>query len=843
MQRSVKPAPPAAPAASTATAEPIPHATVLPVLPVSDLVLFPAMIAPLVVSTARSMKLVEEVAAGDRMFIAALQKKREQPDDQVSGSDLHDHGCVARLLRTMKFPDSTVRVLVQGLHRCTLDNYEPGSAYLKARFRTLPEQMMNHSRSSRKDGLHLEALARSVSLRFQEVITLSPSLPEELKVALFNMEDPAKLADLVAANLNMDIADRQRLLAEHRVEARLETLTQLLNREHEVLKLGNEIQAKVSATFSKSQREFYLREQLKAIRSELGEQDPQSADQEYMRKKITEAKLPEAAQKVADKELSRLQTIPSASPEYGIIRTYLELLAELPWNTVSPDALNLSTAQEILNHDHFGLEKVKARILEFLAVMKLQGSAHGPILCFAGPPGVGKTSLGQSIARALDRKFIRLSLGGMRDEAEIRGHRRTYVGAMPGRIIQELRRAGTKNPVFMLDEVDKLGSDFRGDPASALLEVLDPEQNKSFSDHYLEVPFDLSRVLFITTANVLDAIPPPLRDRMEILELSSYTTPEKVQIAQRHLISKQMKANGLETVPISFLPAALEEIITGFTREAGVRTLEREIASCLRKVARRVVDSPVFSTTGGRAGETKAPKKNTDIPGGHIVTPKLVRRWLGTRKFISEISGKKNAPGIATGLAWTPAGGEILFIEAASMPGKGNVILTGSLGDVMKESARTALSLLRARGAPWGWAADFAEKNDLHVHVPSGAIPKDGPSAGLAIAMALASLGLHRAIPADLAMTGEITLRGRVLPVGGIKEKVLGAIRAGVHTLLMPERNRADLKDVPADLRKNIRFIFVGNLDFALRAAGLFPLKPAPKSVKRAAAAAPPVSA
>ncbi|MBP7275952.1 MAG: endopeptidase La [Kiritimatiellae bacterium] len=783
---------------------PIPRNPVLPVLPMSDVVLFPAMIAPLVVSTSRSLKLVDDVVAGDRMFIAALQRNRDAADDQVEPEEMHEYGCVARLLRTLKFPDQTTRILVQGLHRCRLGAYEPGGAFLRAHFQVLPEIA--------PAGLEIEALTRNASLRFQEVITMSPTLPEELKVALFNMEDPAKLSDLVAANLNMELGERQSLLQENRVAVRLQTLTRLLNREREVLRIGNEIQSKVSETFSKNQREYFLREQLKAIRKELGEHDPASADQEQLRAKLDAAKLPEDARKAADKELERLQSVPPISPEYGVIRTYLDLMSELPWSVATEDALDLERARRVLEADHYGLTKIKERMLEFLAVMKLRHSLHGPILCFVGPPGVGKTSLGQSIARALKRKFIRLSLGGVRDEAEIRGHRRTYIGAMPGRIIQGLRRSGACNPVFMLDEVDKLGMDFRGDPAAALLEVLDPEQNKSFSDHYLDVPFDLSKTLFITTANVLDSIPPALRDRMEVMELSGYTTEEKVQIARRHLVRKQALAHGLTRTQSRITNEALDELATGYTREAGVRNLEREIAACYRKIARRV-----------------AAGRHVESP----VTPAVIRKWLGPRKFVAESADIGPSPGVAMGLAWTAVGGEILFVEAALMPGKGQLLLTGSLGDVMKESARAALTLLRMRGEDWGWPAGDHEKTDVHVHVPAGAIPKDGPSAGVAIFLALASRGLNLPIPSDLAMTGEITLRGRVLPVGGVKEKVLAAVRAGARRVLLPSRNKDDVREVPAEVRRQVRFIYISSIDDTARAAGLSPRKPSAK--KRAA--------
>ena len=768
----------------------MPSQPALPVLPLGDVVLFPSMIAPLVVNTVRSMKLVEEVVAGDRLFIAALQRKADVPDDQVGPDGLHEYGCLTRLLRMLKFPDETVRILVQGQHRCRLLRYEPEGPYLRAQYEILPDET--------EKSMEVEALSRNASQRFQEVITLSPTMPEELKVALFNTEDPAKLSDLVAANLNMPIEERQVLLAERRVKERLNRLNILLNREREVLRLGNEIQNRVSETFSKSQREYFLREQLKAIRRELGEADAASVDQEELRKKIDAASMPAEAREAAEKELGRLQHIPQASPEYGVIRTYLDWLTDLPWAVLTEDHLDLAEAARILDRDHYGLARVKERIVEYLAVLRLKRNLKGPILCFAGPPGVGKTSLGQSIARALGRRFVRLSLGGVHDEAEIRGHRRTYIGALPGRIIQGLRRAGTRNPVFMLDEVDKIGSDFRGDPASALLEVLDPEQHHAFYDHYLDVAFDLSQVLFITTANVLDPIPPALRDRMEVLELPGYTLREKLQIARRHLVGKQLAEHGLRRRQVTFDEACLSAIVSDYTREAGVRNLEREIAHICRKAARGVAE-----------GRTAPLRVGTE----------RLRRWLGPRRFEAARAEQRMEPGVATGLAWTPAGGDLLFIEATIMPGKGNLILTGSLGDVMKESARAALSYVRARAKALGAPVDFAERNDLHIHVPAGAIPKDGPSAGLAMTMALISLLTGRATLSDLAMTGEITLRGRILPVGGVKEKVLAAARAGIRHVILPTRNRDDLRDVPSDVRRSLRFHYVGGVDAAVRMA------------------------
>jgi ATP-dependent Lon protease len=761
---------------------------VLPVLPLSDVVLFPSMVAPLVVNTQRSMKLAEDIAAGDRLFIAVLQREGDVPDDKVEPSQLHTIGCIARMIRMLRFPDESLRILVQGQHRCRLTGFEKGKAsYLRAGFTTLKDDTGN--------GIEMEALARNASQRFQEVITLSPSLPEELKVALFNIDDPAKLSDLIAANLPMPMGDRQGLLDLTSVRARLERITVLLNREREVLRLGNEIQSKVSETFSKSQREYFLREQLKQIRTELGESDQQSGDQQALRKRIDEAKLPKEARTVADKELGRLTTISPMSPEYGVIRTYLDWMVDMPWDRRTEDRIDLAAARRVLDRDHYGLAKIKERIVEFLAVLKLRHDLKGPIVCFVGPPGVGKTSLGQSVAHALGRTFVRMSLGGVHDEAEIRGHRRTYIGAMPGRILQGLRRAGTRNPVFMLDEVDKVGQDFRGDPSSALLEVLDPEQNHAFQDHYLDVAFDLSQVLFITTANMLDTIPPPLRDRMEVLEIAGYTLREKLHIARRHLVPKQLAAHGLTPARLRFPDAALETIVAGYTREAGVRNLEREIAGLCRKAARNVA--------GGR-------KRRLPLDAARL------RAWLGPKKFDAESVERNNPPGVSTGLAWTPTGGDILFVEATSMPGKGRLVLTGLLGDVMKESAQAAVSFVRSRAESLGLPPDFTEKNDLHIHVPAGAIPKDGPSAGLAIVTALVSLLTRRAVPPDLAMTGEITLRGRVMPVGGIKEKVLAAARAGIRHLVLPTRNADDLREIPADIRRSLSVKRVRDIDTAL---------------------------
>lgn len=761
---------------------------VMPVLPLGDVVVFPGMIAPLVVNTTRSIKLVEETVAGSRFLICALQRNGAQADDAVNLGDLYSAGCIARVLKMLRFPDDTVRVLVQGVSRCRIKEPEAATPYLRCTYEVLSDQV--------EDTIELAALARSSVQVFTEIITLSPTLPDELKIAVVNTEDPGRLADLLAANLNLSLEDRQTLLAEARARLRLEKLSPLLNREREVLRVGTEIQNQVHQTFSKNQREFFLREQIKAIRKELGESDPSQADASDLDDRITKARMPPEVEKAARKERERMQAIPSASPEYGVIRTYLDLLCEMPWAVTTEDHLDIKQARRILDEDHYDLKTVKDRILEYLSVLKLKRDMKGPILCFVGPPGVGKTSLGQSIARALGRKFVRMSLGGMRDEAEIRGHRRTYIGAMPGRIIQSLRKAGTRNPVFMLDEIDKLGADFRGDPASALLEVLDPAQNNSFTDHYLDVPFDLSSVLFIATGNVLDTMPGPLRDRMEIIELPGYTPLEKIHIAERHLVPRQIEAHGLKRSQVRFPKDTLERVIADYTREAGVRNLDREIANLCRKVARRVAEGKGRAVT---------------------LQPQQLPALLGPVRFESEVAEQHPVPGVVTGLAWTPTGGDILFIEATRMPGKGNLILTGSLGEVMKESARAALSYLRSHAQDWRLDPAFADETDFHIHVPAGAIPKDGPSAGVAMLAALFSLASGKPVPPQTALTGEITLRGRVMPVGGIKEKVLAAARAGITRIVMPAKNRRHLTDVPSEIRKKLTFKFVDRADEILR--------------------------
>jgi ATP-dependent Lon protease len=767
----------------------------LPILPLTDVVVFPQMVVPLLITSESSTRLIDDVVAGNRVVGLVLLKDPEQ--ERPRPEHLHAFGCVARVMRMLKFPDETVRVLVQGLKRMKVVRYQKTDPYLVARCAVLDDQM--------DQSIELAALARNAANQFQEIISLSPALPDELKVAALNVEDPGKLADLIAANLNVPLADKQQLLETYNVKARLKVLTSRLNRELEVLQLGSEIQSKVSTALSKTQREYFLREQLKAIQKELGEGANGDAEIRESRDKIDKAQMPPDVKKVAIKEVERLAGIPPGSPEGSIARTYLDWLIALPWARSTEDKLDIARARRILDEDHYDLDQVKKRILEYLSVLKLKSgpghsvaAAKGPILCFVGPPGVGKTSLGMSIARALGRKFIRISLGGIRDEAEIRGHRRTYIAALPGRIIQGIRRVESNNPVFMLDEIDKVGADFRGDPSAALLEVLDPQQNNGFSDHYLEVPFDLSRVMFITTANLLEPIPPALRDRMEIINLPGYTEEEKLHIAIRHLAPRQLAEHGLKPDQLSIRPEALRVIIRDHTREAGVRNLERQIATLCRRTARRIVERRARSVT---------------------VTAASLKKFLGPPQFFHDVAERLTEPGVAIGLAWTATGGDILFIEATRMPGKGQLILTGSLGDVMKESAQAALSYVRSRAGQLKIDPRLFEKTDIHVHVPAGAIPKDGPSAGLTIATALASLLTNRPVKSGAAMTGEISLRGKVLPVGGIKQKVLAASRSGIRTVILPDHNRKDLTDVPAEIRKTLKLRFVKTIGETLHAA------------------------
>src|SRR5579875_570651 len=761
---------------------------VLAVLPLRGLVIFPGQIHPFLVSRPASLKLIEDLPGARSVIALATQKNPEEESPQPDG--LFSRGTAVRILKMLKYPDHSVRVLVQGLARIELLEFVQRDPYFVARVGRLSDHVT--------PGKELDALQAHVASQFSKFVSLVPYLPDELQVMAMNIREPGRLADLVAAYIKIAVEEEQDLLATLEVKSRLEKLSSILNREIELLELGHKIQGQVQTELTKNQREFYLRQQLKAIQKELGEGDPRSAEIDDLQQKVEAANMPEAARKAADKELERLRMIPPESAEHTVVRTYLDWLVSMPWAVSTEDNLDIAHARAILDEDHYDLEKIKERILEFLAVRKLKKDTKGPILCFVGPPGTGKTSLGRSIARAMGRKFQRLSLGGIHDEAEIRGHRRTYIGSLPGRIIQGLRNAGSNNPLFILDEVDKLGTDFRGDPASALLEVLDPEQNNSFVDHYLDVPFDLSKVMFVTTANLLDPIPAPLRDRMEVLELPGYTEEEKLEIARRHLIPKQINENGLNDHKIEFTEAAILEIIRSYTREAGLRNLEREIARICRKLARAVTE-----------GES-IPEK---IDVGDVPT------YLGPPKFFPEVAERTAEPGVATGLAWTPNGGDILFIESTRMTGEKGITLTGSLGDVMKESAQAALSYLRSRAARLGIPEDFFQKSDLHVHVPAGAIPKDGPSAGVAIVASLASLLTGRRVRSDVAMTGEITLRGKVLPVGGIKEKILAARRAGIKTVILPRRNERDLEDIPPDVRKELNFVFVDTIDEVLNIA------------------------
>ncbi|MBI2962546.1 MAG: endopeptidase La [Deltaproteobacteria bacterium] len=757
----------------------------LPLLPLRGVVIFPSAIVPLLISRGSSLKLVEECLGGERMLALVAQRNPEEEAPAASG--LYARGTAGRILKMLKYPDGSVRILVQGLRRVEVVQFVQHEPYFRAHVRQLPDLV--------QPSQDLEAVQANMVNQFAKFVSMIPYLPDELQVVVMNIKDPAKVTDLVASNLNISLEEKQHLLNTTDVRSRLEKLSAILGREIELLELGHKIQSQVQTELNKNQKEFYLRQQMKAIQKELGEGDPRSGELEELRRKIEEAGMPEEPRKAADNEMERLKIIPPESAEHTVVRTYLEWLVTLPWSKSTEDNLDIPHARGVLDEDHYDLEKIKDRILEYLAVRKLKKDPKGPILCFVGPPGTGKTSLGRSIAKAMGRKFQRISLGGVRDEAEIRGHRRTYIGALPGRVVQAIRNAGSNNPLFMFDEIDKLGMDFRGDPSSALLEVLDPEQNSTFVDHYLDVPFDLSRVMFITTANYLEPVPPALRDRMEVIELAGYTEEEKLEIARRHLIPKQQTENGLTAENVELATEAVQEIIRSYTREAGLRNLEREIGRVCRKVARRVTEG------------------NTDRV---VVDAAKVHEFLGPEKFFSEIAERVQEPGVATGLAWTPNGGEILFIEATRMAGKKSLTLTGHLGDVMKESAQAALSFIRSRAEKLGIAADFFESADLHVHVPAGAIPKDGPSAGVAMAVALVSLLAGRIVRHDLAMTGEITLRGKVLPVGGIKEKVLAAKRAGISTVILPKRNAKDLEELSSNVRQEMTFFFVETIDEAL---------------------------
>jgi len=749
---------------------------VLGILPLRGTVVFPQAVTPLAVGRPGSVRLVQDALQGSRIVGAVMQ--REQAAEDPRAGELHSIGTVILIHKALKQPDGTLRLIVQGLSRFRVADVVQEAPFIKARIERLPDE------ASSTATLEVEALARTAAGLFQKVVSLSLNLPDELANVLGAAEGPGAIADLIAGSLpTLPTALRQGLLETIGLADRLQKLVAALTKEVEVLELGSKIQSEAQSEMSKTQREYYLREQMKAIQKELGDTDDRTQEIDNLRQKIEAAGMTEEAKKEALRELDRLAKMPPAAAEYTVARTYIDWLVSMPWQQETTDNVDIAAARTILDEDHDGLEKIKDRILEYLAVKKIRPAGKDPILCFVGPPGVGKTSLGRSIARALGRKFHRISLGGMRDEAEIRGHRRTYIGALPGQIIQGLRRAGTKNPVFMLDEIDKLGMDFRGDPASALLEVLDPEQNVSFRDHYLDVPFDLSRVLFVTTANVIDTVPPALRDRMEIIPLAGYTEEEKIAIAQSHLVPKEAREHGLEPgKDIEFTPESLRLLARGYTREAGVRNLEREIASVCRKVARRRAE--------GQAETAR-------------ITPDVVTSFLGVPRFeLEEVEERTRVPGVAIGLAWTPVGGDVLVIEATRMQGKRTLTLTGQLGDVMKESVQAALSWVRSHADELGIAPEFWETSDIHVHVPAGAIPKDGPSAGVTMTTALVSLLTGRRVRSGLAMTGEVSLAGRVLPVGGIKEKVLAAHRAGIRTLVIPRRNAKNLmEDVPAKVR------------------------------------------
>jgi len=756
---------------------------VLPVLPLRNTVVFPQQIIPISVGREKSIMLIEEALADTKLVTLIAQKDGKIEDPRAE--DLYRHGTVASIMKVFKMPDGTQSVMVQGLGRAKVLEFTQLSPFLKALVQTQKEVS--------SEGMNIEALIGNVRSLFEQIVSLAPYLTPEHAMLVGNTDSPGRLADIVAWNLNIATSDKQSILELTNIKERLEKLNYILTRELQILELGSKIQSEVQGEINKTQREYYLREQLKAIRRELGEsKDDRTAEIKELRQKIKKAKMPKEPNEVALKELDRLGKMPPAAAEYTVSRTYLDWLIELPWNKSTADNLDIDAACKVLDEDHYDLEKIKKRILEYLAVRKLKKDMRGPILCFVGPPGVGKTSLGKSIARALGRKFMRMSLGGVRDEAEIRGHRRTYIGALPGRIVQGLKKVGSNNPVFMLDEIDKVGQDFRGDPSSALLEVLDPEQNFDFSDHYLEVPFDLSKVMFIATANLADPIIPALRDRMEIIPLPGYTEQEKLHIAKRYLIPKQQAEHGLKKNQVAFEDSAIKGIINSYTKEAGVRNLEREIASVCRGVAREVVEGS---------------------KGDKVISGNDLNTYLGSIKFFSDVAERTSKSGVATGLAWTPVGGDILFVEASKMPGTGQLTLTGSLGDVMKESAKAALTYLRSKASELKIANDQFKKQDLHIHVPAGAIPKDGPSAGVTLFAALYSLLTNRRVRNDIAMTGEITLRGLVLPVGGIKEKVLAAHRAGIKRVLLPEKNRTDYDDIPETVREELAFTFVKDVD------------------------------
>lgn len=758
----------------------------LGIIPIKGGVIFPDQMVPLIIQTPRLAKLIDEILTTNKLAGAITQRN---PDvEEPKPEEVYQVGCVIQITKMLRFPDGTIRLLVRGLKRFRVLEFTQIEPYLKAKIQLYPDGY--------KKNVSVEALMRNVVTMFQQLVSLAPYLPDELGAVVLNIDDPDRLINFVSGYTNLDVNEKQIILEIAEPKERFLKLIPLLQKEISILELGAKIRTQVKNEFDKGQKEFYLREQLKAIQKELGETDEHTREIEELRKKIQEAKMPENVERVALKELDRLSKIPPQAAEYTVSRTYLDWLISLPWSISTEDNHNLIRARKILDEDHYNLEKVKERILEYLAVKKLKPNSKGTILCFIGPPGVGKTSLGKSIARALGRKFVRISLGGIRDEAEIRGHRRTYIGALPGRIIQSIKNCGSRNPVFMLDEIDKVGTDFRGDPSSALLEVLDPEQNYAFSDHYLEVPFDLSNVMFIATGNLIDPIIPALKDRMEIIELPGYILDEKVEIAKKYLIPRQIAESGLKSEYIQFEESAIKIIINNYTKEAGVRNLEREIGSICRKVAKRFAE--------GKKKPVRVDEKN------------LVE-FLGPPRTFSEVAARRGEIGLATGLAWTPTGGEIIFIESIKVKGKKGLILTGLLGDVMKESCQAAVSYLKTKFDKWG-IKDNLDDYDLHIHIPSGAIPKDGPSAGLSVIMSLSSLFREQALDPKIAFTGEITLTGRVLPVGGIKEKVIAAKRAGIDTIYLPEENKKDLLEIPPHVKNGLKFHFVKKIDQALNA-------------------------
>ncbi|HMK48961.1 MAG TPA: endopeptidase La [Thermodesulfovibrionales bacterium] len=762
----------------------------LPVLPVRDIVVFPYMILPLFVGREMSIKAIEHSLSTNRMVLLLTQKDLNV--ENPTPDDLFKIGTVALVMRMLKLPDGRVKILVQGLSKARALNYEQTEPFFKANIETIPDQ------KTEPLSIEDEALVRNTKGQLEKVVSLGKSILPDIMGVVENIEEPGRLADLVASNIGLKTEQSQEILEMIDPILRLKRVNEVLSREIELLTVQQKIQSEARGEIDKTQREYFLREQLKAIQKELGDIDERAEEIREFRKKVEDAKMPEKVFKEAEKQLKRLEKMHPDSAESATVRTYLDWLVEIPWSKATTDNLDIKAAEKVLNHDHYDLEKVKERILEYLSVRKLKEKMKGPILCFIGPPGVGKTSLGKSIARSLGREFVRMSLGGVRDEAEIRGHRRTYVGALPGRIIQGIKTAGTNNPVFMLDEIDKIGTDFRGDPSSALLEVLDPEQNNSFADHYLAVPFDLSKVMFITTGNLVDTIPGPLRDRMEIIYLSGYTTEEKLGIAKNYLIPKQLEEHGISAKILKITDSGLFNLISQYTREAGVRNLEREIANLCRKVAKKIAE--------GR-----------DKP--FVITSKNLNRYLGVPKFLPEEEIEKDEVGVSTGLAWTESGGDIIYVEATTMKGKGHLTLTGQLGDVMKESAQAALSYVRSKAAILGINEDLFSKIDLHIHVPAGAIPKDGPSAGITMATAIASALTGNPVNKNVAMTGEVTLRGRVLPIGGLKEKTLAAKRMGINRVIVPERNKKDLEDIPKYIKKDMEFVFAETMDDVLKVA------------------------